>query len=274
MIQDRISKREAVKNPLRTDGFDILIEAILIVMIVLPPLALGSVAPWARSVSFFLAVILLALWFTQGAWRGRLLLARNSIWLFILAFFALAFVQLIPFSPDTVKSISPGTWQCYARALADYPGSGEARSLSLCPYATGTEIIRLATLTIVFLIVINVVRTRWQAVGIILALAAIGSFEAMYGFAEQFSGHKHIFWLPRRYHLAAVTGTFLNKNHFAGLLEMIVPVSLGLLFAIGRRRAEGRAIRPTGRTARKLLLTTFSTSAVYQQAILAALSII
>jgi hypothetical protein len=263
-----------VKGDYRIDGFDIFMQVILILMILLPPLALGAVAPWAGSVVFALSITLLSCWLAQGAIRGRFRVVRSSVWFFIAAFFALALLQLIPLSPGVIKVISPGTFQVYARALVDYPASGQARPLSMNPYASRMEIVRLSTLAIVFFIVANVVRTRRQAVAIILALVAIGSFEALYGFAEQFSGNKHIFWLSRKYHTAAVTGTFLNKNHFAGLLEMIMPVSLGLMFAIGRHGKRNGAVREGGGALHRRLLAAASSSAAHKQTILTALSVV
>jgi len=255
-----------------TDAFDVLMEILLIAMIVLPPLAMGSVAPWARATLFLLALVLLALWLLQAAWRGRLTVVRNPVWLFLLLFFALVLFQLLPLSPDVIDTISPNTGETYARTLPDYPASGQTRALSLSPHTTGTALMRLATLAIVFFVVVNVVRSRWQALGLVLALVVIGSFEALYGFAEHFSGHKHIFWTPRIWHRVAVTGTFINKNHFAGLLEMIVPVSLGLLLALSRR-PEGDRSRDSGSPTTAVRLSLLlSSSRAYQQVLLALLS--
>ena len=262
-----------MKSDYRIDGFDISMQVILILMILLPPLALGAVVPWAGSVVFALSVALLSCWLAQGALRGHFRVARSSVWIFIAALFALALLQLVPLSPGVIKVVSPGAFQVYARTLVDYPASGQARPLSMNPYAGRMEIVRLSTLAIVFFIVANVIRTRRQAVTIILALLAIGSFEALYGFAEQFSGNKHIFWLSRKYHTAAVTGTFLNKNHFAGLLEMVLPVSIGLLLAIGQHGKRNGAVRKGGGALGRRLLAAASSSSAQKQMILAALSV-
>ena len=61
-----------------TDIFDVLIEILLIAMIVFPPLALGSVAPWASGILFSVRLILLALWLAQGGYRGQLRIVKTS----------------------------------------------------------------------------------------------------------------------------------------------------------------------------------------------------
>ncbi|MBI5118035.1 O-antigen ligase family protein [Candidatus Poribacteria bacterium] len=262
------------KERRRADEFDILIEAILIAMITLPPLALGGVAPWARFSLAFLGLLLMVCWLAQGAWRGSVSVIRSPAWGFLLLFLGTALFQLTPFSPDVLNSISPSTWRVYCQAITDYPASEQARTLSLFPYATGMEIVRVATLMAVFFVVANFTRTRRQTVGIVLALAAVGSFEALYGFAEQFSGHKHIFWVLRQYHLEAVTGTFHNKNHFAGLLEMVIPVLLGLLVGIGGRPEKRMRTRFRGIPFRQRIVLALSSSTVYQQVIIAAFSVV
>ena len=224
----------------RTDLYDVLIAIGLIALLVFPPLALGSVAPWARSVAFCVALGLAALWLLQGIRRGRLRIARSAVWLLIIAFFGIGILQLVPLPQGLLRFISPGTADTYGRLLPE--GAAGPQPISLFPYGTKVELLRLAALALVFFVVANSVRTRWQASAIVVALVAIALFETLYGFGEQFSGNRHVFWHERQAHLAAVTGTFWNKNHFAGLLEMVLFAGLGLMLGImPRQRAVGSA---------------------------------
>jgi len=255
-----------------TYGFELFVTIVLVAMLVLSPLALGAVAGWARAVLFATSAMLAAAWLLRAALRGELRLIRSSVWFFVVAFVGLVLIQLLPLSPATIRAIFPGTYEIYARTLSDYPSSGAARTLSLNPHATWEALIPLLTLALVFFVVMNTVHRRWQAVAIVMALIVLGSFEALYGFAEQFSGHKYIFWIPRRYHMAAVTGTFHNKNHFAGLLEMIVPVCFGLLLGMSRHGAGERSVQLGGSSLRVRFATLLSSSRLYQQLSLTALA--
>lgn|GEM_PF-487009 len=208
--------------------FDIAILLVLTSMVVLSPLAMGSVAPWARNLLFILSLLTTALWLVQAFIRGRLVVVRDPILLLIALFFLVMFFQLIPFEPSTLNAISPGTTELYENSLPGYPASGEARTISLTPYHTAEKIRYAATFALAFLVIVHTFRSRLQVTILILALVAVGTFEALYGLGEQFSGGKNIFWNQRLYHMAAVTGTFVNKNHFAGFLEMVVPLALGL----------------------------------------------
>jgi len=59
----------------------------------------------------------------------------------------------------------------------------------------------------------------------------VSVLESLYGIFEFFSGHRHILHLEAESLVSAVTGTFINRNYFAGHLLMVIPVSIGFLFS-------------------------------------------
>lgn len=244
-----------------TDTFDVLILIVLVLLVVIPPLAAGSISPWAAHSVFISSLSLLCLWLLQGARAGRLRVDGSSIWLLLGFIPVIGLVQLIPLPGSIVELISPGTVEIFGRALPEYAGG---RGLSVAPHDTIYALTRFLAPAIVFLVTVSVVRTRLQASLLVAALVAIGSFEAFYGFAEHFSGRRHIFWNPKTYALHFVTGTFTSKNFYAGFLEMIVPVTIGFLFALGSR--EGAA-RSGG--VRMKIITLLASPRLHQQAILA-----
>lgn len=223
------------------DAFDFAIVSLLAALIVAAPMAMGSVAVWARMAIFCSAVLLVLLWFLQGVRRGRLLLVRSWGWLFAIAFLAVLVFQIVPLPWAWVERLSPGAAETYRRTLAPAP---DARMpLSLHPYGTRLELLRFLSLGMVFFVTVNTVRAKWQAGVLLGALVVSGTFQSLYGFAEQFSGNQHIFWYPRTAHLNAVTGTYPNRNHFAGLLEMALPVSVALLLALLPSRSRRGSVR-------------------------------
>jgi O-antigen ligase/tetratricopeptide (TPR) repeat protein len=219
----------------------ILIWVLLGGLIVLSPLAMGAVAPWARSAVLISAMLLLTLWLVQALREGRLRIIRTRAWLFILAFFFVLMLQVLPLPAHLVELISPATSAALRESGA--PVSGTWATLSLHPYGTCWEIARIASIAIIFLIVAHTATSSRRVLWLLIPLAAVALFECLYGFAEQFSGHRAIFWNPRVNHLGAVTGTFLNKNHFAGLLEMALPATIGLLLGILARKRPAKFTR-------------------------------
>ncbi len=75
--------------------------------------------------------------------------------------------------------------------------------------------------------------TRLLFQGLIL----VGVFETLYGLAQALGGFDYIGGYHRNLGRIA-TGTLFNQNHFAGLLNLTIPLALGVLYADreGRRR--------------------------------------
>ena len=62
-------------------------------------------------------------------------------------------------------------------------------------------------------------------------LIVMGVFQALYGMFELYSKNPRILFYEKIYGLDSVTGTFVNRNHFSGYLEMIIPLTVGLVIA-------------------------------------------
>lgn len=78
-----------------------------------------------------------------------------------------------------------------------------------------------------------------RLIGFLHVLLALGVFEALVGLYQYFIRPGWIFgYLNTHY---ATSGTLINRNHFAGLLGMLIPVALGLAYmAWLRYRDAGR----------------------------------
>ena len=79
------------------------------------------------------------------------------------------------------------------------------------------------------------------------AVAAVGVIESLYGIYEVVGQHPQIYWLRRTVYLDSATGTFVNRNHLAGYLELAIPLALVLvLLGLSWRRQDLRraSVRP------------------------------
>jgi putative inorganic carbon (HCO3(-)) transporter len=102
--------------------------------------------------------------------------------------------------------------------------------LSFEPYATRTHFLILLTCFVAFYFAQLVSRDRRRKQFFIGALVALGTFEAFYGLVQYLSGWQQIFTYVKKFDLEEATGTYINRNHYAGFLEMILPFSLALVF--------------------------------------------
>jgi O-antigen ligase len=93
------------------------------------------------------------------------------------------------------------------------------------------------------------IRTKKDLEVFVWTLLAGASFQAFYGMAGFFSGSGKIWGFIKVHYLDSATGTFINRNHFSGYLEMIFPISLGYILA----KADFFSMKPGGRLKEKLL---------------------
>jgi putative inorganic carbon (HCO3(-)) transporter len=105
-----------------------------------------------------------------------------------------------------------------------------AGHLSFEPYATRTHFLILLTCFVAFYFAQLVSQDRARKQFFIGSLVALGTFEAFYGLVQYLSGWQQIFAYVKKFDLEEATGTYINRNHYAGFLEMILPFSLAFVF--------------------------------------------
>ena len=108
---------------------------------------------------------------------------------------------------------------------------------SLNPYATAQESLKWLGYACGFLLV------QLLPLGSILRLASVvmltGVAESLYGLFQALPGQERVLWQIKESHLGFFTGTYLNRNHLAGLLELTAGVSLGFWLRALRVRKIG-----------------------------------
>ena len=197
----------------------------LAVILLVSPIFFGSAAIWSQGLLFLIAAGLLAVWLLAGLLAGELFVARTGLWLLGLLCLGVAVFQTVRLTWPTLNWLSPATATVYERTLPQLTQK-TSETLSVSPQATRSELYRLAIMAMVFVVAINTIRTRKKLIAIVLVLLALGTFQALYAFLSQFSGEQ-----------TRLAGTFHSKNQFAGLLSMIVPLSLALAVGLGGQKS-------------------------------------
>jgi tetratricopeptide (TPR) repeat protein len=121
-------------------------------------------------------------------------------------------LQLVPLPMFLLRILSPERASITDR-LRTVMGPQGFAPLSVSPETTVAHWLRMIGYLLVFLVVREVAarsRQRWVAAVPLMAVAAL---EAALGLAQKAGGE-------------AVSGTYWNRNHFAGLLEMVLPVTI------------------------------------------------
>jgi len=132
---------------------------------------------------------------------------------------ALVLLQLCPLP----VSLAP----MFGRARDELP-SGSYFTISMERYQTVSHLLLLVTYLTAFFLTLFLCRDRNAKKGLVFALVSLGAFEALYGLIQYLTGWQQIFAYVKKYYLEEATGTYINRNHFAGFLEMILPFALVL----------------------------------------------
>lgn len=159
---------------------------------------------------------------------------RGPLDLPILGFVALALVQLLVSNRILVRwALSPPSPEGIPPALPT-----PAWTLgTVYPRQTLESLVLLLTYAGLYVVVVVVIRRRRQLESLVRALILCGSVLAFAGLIDALGGSQWLEWWNEG-ERGRVTATFINPDHFANWLVMIMCLGGGYLAA--RRRAPGR----------------------------------
>ena len=216
----------------QSDGIGInIIQAGLIGLLIFSPLPAASVYGWSILV---IEIIVLAMLGTYVLMREKPqineLLGSAVRWpkrLFFV-FFLFLCLQIVPLPKFLIKVFSPGS-HSYSELYAGGLSKTSFLSLSIIPSFTLQRALELAPYFFLGFLVLKTVTRRRHIIRLYAVLIGLGAFEAFYGLFELYSGSPRILFYRKIHNLDSVTGTFVNRNHLSGYLEMVIPLAIGLL---------------------------------------------
>lgn len=104
------------------------------------------------------------------------------------------------------------------------------------PFLTRQELLRLAAYFIVFFLLAQAFRERSDFVRLAWFLLALGFTVALLGIIQHFTSEGTIYWFRQLAEGGDAFGPYVNRNHFAGFVELVAPVGLSLLVFRGVHR--------------------------------------
>jgi O-antigen ligase len=196
-----------------------IVEIGLISAAVLDVLAFGGTDPLFFSV---VQIVLFGLGILVLVTHGTPRIGKPSFTVAIpLLLAALVLLQIAPLPASVVQLFHHTGNQLSGASFA---------SISIAPYETLSHLIILLTYMAAFYLTLVICQRPNSCRHLIFALLALGTFEACYGLLQYLTRWQQIFTYVKKYDLEEATGTYINRNHYAGLLEMILPFALALAF--------------------------------------------
>lgn len=235
-------------------------------LLTFPALAGGGLSYWSRALIQLTSAAVLGLWSMRALahWPQPIRPPITSgVMPYGLVLLALVTAPLVPLPPTLVRWLSPHAFDVYRTALPDWPGHppfgdlfaalhatppvlhpptflplpASWRALSLVPYDSWATLWMGMSYAVLGAVVAlypwghELRALRW----LVTAVIVVAVFEAAYAFVQQSNGDSRILWFECPAH-ATCTGTYLNRNHFAGLLEMALPLVVACAVATWRKR--------------------------------------
>jgi O-antigen ligase len=242
----------------------------LIALAVVAPWPFGSAPSWAvRSITWISLATALVVSLAQAR-RGSLCLPRAPMWP-VAILVALGFMQLVPLPAGLHAVLAPGSaavWHPIEPAAAALLGT-RARPISIFPAATSAWLGLTSGVIAAGLLGAPALGRRRTMMAVAWTLVGAGSLVAVYGIVARTA------FGPLLYGYIAVPtvspfGPFVNKNHFAGYVEMPALLALGLGRGLWRQAASvPSAAAPS---ASPSALVAFGASAIMVMAVLLSMS--
>ena len=213
----------------------------------------GAVHAWAYTcVQLFL--LCLALFFVLvriPAWRrserGDISWIVTPVNLAAFVFLAVVVVQIIPLPGSLVRMLSPNTAAVIKMSEGVITGPVSNYHFSLYRYATFRSLMMVLAILYFYFLWLYSIKGRSQLKSSVKGVLYLGLAVCIYGLFEKVSGHGHILWWRHQaQHGFRVFGTFINPNHFAFFLNVILCLLFGYLYALMGRREKNRYDRARG----------------------------
>src|SRR5579864_7622197 len=193
---DLLEKRSLQKP----DVFEWILAFGLSAVLIFGVLAFGAVYEWTTFGFEAGATLLFLIWATKQILSNEIRLTNNALYLPASLFAAVILVQIL-----------------FRR--------------SAYGYITKYEAARYVAYGIAVLIAGECIKTEEIRKRFVQVMIAFGVLYAFFAIAQELTSNGKIFWIHSpQFRSSSIYGSYVNRDHYAGLMEMLVPIPLVLSF--------------------------------------------
>jgi O-antigen ligase len=192
----------------------------LLAVTVLVAIPYGTVEPWWISLYECAIFLLAALWVVEGFFTGSWDVADGHLLAPIAALAIFAYVQTV-------------VWPWGSATAGPF---GAASTISSDPFETRLTFLKFLAFAFNGALLLRYSSTRRRLSALIHVVIGVAVASALFGIARQAVQHNETGFILPYLRSDSGFGQFVNKNHFALLMEMAIGLATGLMFAGGVRR--------------------------------------
>lgn len=204
--------------------------ALFVLLLVFCPVAFGTVELWSIASMEFLAPLTLLAYLLCRESRKHWY-AVPGLWPFALLIGFMG-VQLLHLPFDLLRSISPKAAYMFEPVHAAV-GRATSVPLSLDSKATLQEVVRFSSYLMVYVVAIQLLSDYRRLRKTLLIVVGLAGGIAFLAILQKFSSPDCIYWFRSVPNNAKPFGPWVSRNHFAGFMEMVIP--LGTMLALHHR---------------------------------------
>jgi len=177
------------------------------VLVAFAVLSFGGVQPWGQAVLEIGAAILFLVWGGLALRDGQ----SNIRWSWL-------YIPLLSLG---------------VVGLAQY-----AFGLSVYPYLTKIELLRWCAYVLLFFLALESFRTEDHVRQFVWFLITLGFAVSLFAIIQDFASNGKLYWIVPFPAGASPFGPFVDRDHFAGFVELTAPLGLALLLFRSRRSEQ------------------------------------
>ncbi len=167
----------------------------------------GTVEPWSEAILEIAAAILFVWWGYQVIGRKNSEISWSPVFWPVLAIFLIGLLQYVV-------------------------------PLSVYPYLTKIELLRWTAYVLLLFLSSQAFQTPRHWMNFTWFLVWFGFVVAVFGILQDLTSNGKLYWFRELHFGGLFYGPYVNRNHFAGLMELIIPVGLATLAVRGVRRQQ------------------------------------
>ena len=177
------------------------------ILVAFAVLAHGAVEPWSEGVLEIGAAILLLVWAMQMVTAEQPKIVWNLLLWPLLAFWSVAAIQLLI-------------------------------GMSAVPFLTRIELLKYSAILSLFFLCVQSYRTRAQWRIFVWFLLSLGFAVSLFAILQHFTFNGKLYWLRELQYGGIPFGPYVNRNHYAGLMELLIPPGLAIQILGAERRDQ------------------------------------
>ncbi len=214
---------------------------LFIFLLIFSPLAFGIVEQWSLTLMEGLSFFALSLYLLERLIKKKPLYKVPGL-VPLLLFLCYLLLQILPLPGSIINLLSPETFKIYQDSILILDTEAWL-SFSLNKKAGLQEFFRYSAYVCFYFLTIQLLTDKKRLKKTVNITITFLTLFSVYAIIQKFTSTDTIYWLLRLPNNSQEFGSYVNHNHFAGLVEMVLPITLSLFLYLKPQPSPNTSFR-------------------------------